>query len=48
MHNSTHHNAEECREIKKITEQYREQLKQQRGNGGACCLRVYLLFALRT
>jgi hypothetical protein len=23
-----HHNAEECREIKKLTEQYHEQLKQ--------------------
>jgi hypothetical protein len=25
--------TEECREIKKLTEQYHEQLKQQRGNG---------------
>jgi hypothetical protein len=33
VHNSTRHNAEECREIKKLTEQYREQLKQQRGEG---------------
>jgi hypothetical protein len=33
VHNSTRHSAEECQEIKKLTEQYREQLKQQRGDG---------------
>jgi hypothetical protein len=33
MHNSMHHSAEECREIKKLVEQYRELLKQQRGDG---------------
>jgi hypothetical protein len=27
------HNAEECREIKKLVEQYHKQLKQQRGDG---------------
>jgi hypothetical protein len=32
VHNSTCHNAEECQEIKKLTEQYHEQLKQQRNN----------------
>jgi hypothetical protein len=26
--NSTRHSAEECREIKKLAEQYHEQLKQ--------------------
>jgi hypothetical protein len=35
VHNSTCHSAEECREIKKLTEQYREQLKQQRGDGAS-------------
>jgi hypothetical protein len=30
VHNSTHHNVEECWKIKKLTEQYREHLKQQR------------------
>jgi hypothetical protein len=29
VHNSRHHNVEECREIKKLTEKYREQMKQQ-------------------
>jgi hypothetical protein len=29
VHNSVCHNARECREIKKLTAQYREQLKQQ-------------------
>jgi hypothetical protein len=33
MHNSTCHSAEECQEIKKLTEWYHEQLKQQRGDG---------------
>jgi hypothetical protein len=33
VHNSTCHNTKEYREIKKLTEQYREQLKQQRGDG---------------
>jgi hypothetical protein len=33
VHNSTCHNTEEYREIKKLAEQYREQLKQQRGDG---------------
>jgi hypothetical protein len=33
VHNSTRHSAKEYQEIKKLTEQYREQLKQQRGNG---------------
>jgi hypothetical protein len=30
VHNSTCHITEECREIKKLVEQYREHLKQQR------------------
>jgi hypothetical protein len=29
MHNSARHSARECREVKKLTEQYHEQLKQQ-------------------
>jgi hypothetical protein len=33
MHNSMCHNAEECREIKKLVEQYRKHLKQQRDDG---------------
>jgi hypothetical protein len=33
VHNSTRHNAEEYREMKKLVEQYCEQLKQQRGDG---------------
>jgi hypothetical protein len=33
VHNSMHHNTEECREIKKLTEHYHEQLKQQCNNG---------------
>jgi hypothetical protein len=33
VHNSTCHNAEECWEIKKLTEQYHEQLKQQHNDG---------------
>jgi hypothetical protein len=33
VHNSTCHNAKECREIKKLTEQYHEHLKQQRDDG---------------
>jgi hypothetical protein len=33
VHNSTSHNIEECREIKKLAEQYHDQLKQQRGDG---------------
>jgi hypothetical protein len=33
VHNSTCHSAEECQEIKKLMEQYHEQLKQQRGDG---------------
>jgi hypothetical protein len=33
VHNSTCHNTEECREIKKLVEQYREQRKQQCGDG---------------
>jgi hypothetical protein len=33
VHNSMRHNTEECREIKKLTEQYCEQLKQQRNDG---------------
>jgi hypothetical protein len=33
VHNSTSHNVEECREIKKLVEQYHDQLKQQRGDG---------------
>jgi hypothetical protein len=32
VHNATCHSAEECREIKKLTE-YRKQLKQQRNDG---------------
>jgi hypothetical protein len=31
-HNSMRYSAEECWEIKKLAEQYHEQLKQQRGN----------------
>jgi hypothetical protein len=31
------HSIEECREIKKLVEQYREQLKQQRGDGMPSC-----------
>jgi hypothetical protein len=34
VHNSRCHNAEECREIKKFTEQFREQQKQQPLQGG--------------
>jgi hypothetical protein len=30
MHNSMCHSTEECQEIKRLAEQYREQLKQQR------------------
>jgi hypothetical protein len=30
MHNSTHHNVAECREIRKLTEQFREKMQQQR------------------
>jgi hypothetical protein len=33
VHNSMRHSTEECREIKKLTKQYREQLKQHRGDG---------------
>jgi hypothetical protein len=33
VHNSTRHSTEECHEIKKLAEQYREQVKQQRGDG---------------
>jgi hypothetical protein len=33
VHNSTRHSAKEYQEIKKLTEQYREQLKQQRVDG---------------
>jgi hypothetical protein len=29
VHNSRHYNAKECREIKKLTEQFHEQQKQQ-------------------
>jgi hypothetical protein len=32
VHNSTCHSIEECWEINKLTKQYREQLKQQRGD----------------
>jgi hypothetical protein len=39
VHNSTYHNIEECQEIKKLVEQYREQLKQQRGDGAPFCQR---------
>jgi hypothetical protein len=35
VHNSTRHNTKECREIKKLMEQYREQLKQQRNDGSS-------------
>jgi hypothetical protein len=28
VHNSRHHSIEECREIKKLMEQFREQQKQ--------------------
>jgi hypothetical protein len=37
VHNSTYHNIEECQEIKKLVEQYREQLKQQRDDGAPFC-----------
>jgi hypothetical protein len=33
VHNSTRHSTEECHEIKKLAEQYREQVTQQRGDG---------------
>jgi hypothetical protein len=33
VHNSMRHSTEECQEIKKLAEQYREQVKQQRGDG---------------
>jgi hypothetical protein len=37
VHNSMRHIIEECREIKKLTEQYRQQLKQLRDNGMPSC-----------
>jgi phosphoenolpyruvate-protein kinase (PTS system EI component) len=33
VHNPMCHSAEECREIKKLIEQYSEQLKQQCNDG---------------
>jgi hypothetical protein len=33
VHNSTHHNVDECWEIKKLMEQYREHMKQQCDDG---------------
>jgi hypothetical protein len=33
VHNSTRHNASECREIKKLAEQFREKMQQQRQDG---------------
>jgi hypothetical protein len=29
VHNSMHHTASECQEIKKLTEQFREKMQQQ-------------------
>jgi hypothetical protein len=34
VHNSRHHSAEECWEIKKLTEQFHEQQKQQARRNG--------------
>jgi hypothetical protein len=39
VHNSTCHSAEECREIKKLIEQYHEHLKQQHNDGAPSCQR---------
>jgi hypothetical protein len=33
MHNSTRHTVLECREIKKLAEQFREKMQQQRQDG---------------
>jgi hypothetical protein len=33
VHNSTHHTASECREIKKLAEQFHEKMQQQRQDG---------------
>jgi hypothetical protein len=33
MHNSTHHTVAECREIRKLAEQFREKMQQQRQYG---------------
>jgi hypothetical protein len=33
VHNSTHHTSSECREIKKLAEQFREKMQQQRQDG---------------
>jgi hypothetical protein len=33
VHNSTRHSTSECREIKKLTEQIREKMQQQRQDG---------------
>jgi hypothetical protein len=33
VHNSTRHSASECREIKKLAEQFREKIQQQRQDG---------------
>jgi hypothetical protein len=33
VHNSTHHTAEECREIKKLVEQFCDKMQQQRQDG---------------
>jgi hypothetical protein len=35
MHNSRHHSTEECREIKKLTDQVHEQQNQQPHHNGA-------------
>jgi hypothetical protein len=35
VHNSMHHTASECREIKKLTEQFREKMQQQPRQDGA-------------
>jgi hypothetical protein len=35
VHNSTRHTASECREIKKLAEQFREKMQQQRHDGSS-------------
>jgi hypothetical protein len=37
VHNSTRHTASECREIKKLTEQFRKKMQQQRQDGSPSC-----------
>jgi hypothetical protein len=40
VHNSTRHTASECREIKKLAEQFHEKMQQQSRQDGAPSLRL--------